>query len=397
MEGFILDWLNLLVRWFHVIAGVAWIGSSFYFVWLDNSLEEPPEWKKQKGIKGDLWSIHGGGIYEIAKYKLAPEKMPKTLHWFKWEAYSTFLSGILLLSVIYYAQASSYMLGGIITDPSIAVVAGIGLILASQTVYEGMVRSPLKDHGLLFGALLACWLAFIAFIAMQLFSPRAGMIHLGAAIGTIMAGNVFMGIMPAQRELVKAIEEGREPDEKPALFAKLRSTHNNYLTLPIIFCMIGNHYPFIYTHAHGWALVVAICIVSAYARHFFNLRHRGIVKPAILIQSAIAMLLIATFVSYTQWQASQPKVQDKAAPQVSDATVLQIMADRCTSCHAAAPTQPGFMAAPAGIALETVEQIKQFGPQVHQAAVISTYMPLGNMTGMTDEEREQLGIWLAKN
>lgn len=393
MEAFILDWLNLLVRWFHVIAGIAWIGSSFYFVWLDNSLENPPEWKKKKGIKGDLWSIHGGGIYEIAKYNLEPEQMPKTLHWFKWEAYSTWLSGIALLSVLYYAQASSYMLGGSITDPTVAVATGIGLILLSQVLYEGMVRSPLKNHGLLFGVLLATWLSFVAYISMQLFSPRAGMIHLGAAIGTIMAGNVFMGIMPAQRELVKAIEEGRQPDQAPALFAKLRSTHNNYLTLPIILCMIGNHYPFMYAHEYGWALLAAICMVSAYARHFFNLKHKGIIKPAILIQSAIAMLIIAIMASYSTWQSSQIVVAADV-PTVTNAQVLQIMNNRCTSCHATKPTQVGFTAPPAGISLETTEQIKQYTQQVHQAAVASNYMPLGNMTAMTDDERELLGVWL---
>ncbi len=390
MTAYLIDWLSLLIRWFHVIAGIAWIGSSFYFIWLDNSLKEPPEWKKKKGIKGDLWSIHGGGIYEIAKYKLEPEQMPATLHWFKWEAYSTWLSGILLLSVVYYAQASTYMLGGSMASPMQAIASGIALIVFGVAIYEALLRTPLIKHGLLFGVVLTLVLTAISYLAMHLLSARAGMIHVGAVIGTIMAGNVFFGIMPAQRELVAAIEQNRQPDPVPAEFAKLRSTHNNYLTLPIIFCMIGNHYAFIYGHEFGWALLVAIGVISAYARHFFNLRHKGIFKPLILLQSAVAMVLLAGVITWS----NQKALVDTTGTAVSDAEVMTIVEARCTVCHASVPTQTGFIAPPAGIILESVSDLLMHKDKVLQSSVITEYMPLGNMTEMTEEERAHLSAYL---
>lgn len=402
MSAYLLDWLSLLLRWFHVIAGIAWIGASFYFVWLDNNLRTPPDWKKQKGIKGDLWSIHGGGIYEIAKYELAPETMPATLHWFKWEAYSTWLSGVSLLTVIYYAQASSYLLGGSwgITSPLLAVACGVGLLLATMVFYEALMRSPLRHHTRLFALVLILWLIVLSYVAMHLLSPRAGMIHLGAAIGTIMVANVLLGIMPAQRELVAAIDAGREPDPAPAALAKVRSLHNNYLTLPVIFCMIGSHSAFVYASDWGWLILVVLGLIGAYIRHFFNLRHRDIHRPGILWRGALAILALIAVLAYANRPAAISGAADSEAsvpgqtPAVSTAAVMAIVSARCGSCHAANPTQAGFTAPPAGIVLASPLQLQQFRERILQAAVTTHYMPLGNMTGMTESERQQLGAWL---
>lgn len=405
IAAIVLEWLGLLLRWLHVIAAIAWIGASFYFVWLDNHLQEPPAWKKQQGIKGDLWAIHGGGIYEIAKYQLAPPALPATLHWFKWEAYSTWLSGIALLVVMYYARASTYMLGGTLTSAPLAVAAGIGLVLATLLFYEGMMRSPLRERPALLATLLVLWLSVLSYVAMQLLAPRAGMLHVGAAIGTLMAANVLLGIMPAQRELVAAISAGRAPDPAPAAFARVRSLHNNYLTLPVIFCMIGNHSAAIYGHTYGWLLLVCLGLIGAYIRHFFNLRHRGIIRPGILLRAALALLVLLGALSWQQVREQQLNQQIRqeqteysplpgAAPTVSDAQVMAIVARHCRSCHATAPTQPGFSAAPAGIALEQPAQLRQFSPRIYQVAVATTTMPLGNLSGMTTAERQQLGHWL---
>ncbi|KZY69222.1 urate hydroxylase PuuD, partial [Oleiphilus sp. HI0067] len=295
MEAYFLEWLNLFFRWFHVIAGVAWIGASFYFVWLDNSLENPPQWKKDKGIGGDLWAIHGGGFYEVAKYKLGPEAMPRNLHWFKWEAYTTWLTGMVMLWIVYYVGAESFLIDNSKLELSQWEAIGLGMsfIAIGFAVYEILVKTPLRYKDGAFGLVLFAFLAFSAWVADQLFSDRGAYIHVGALIGSIMAGNVFFGIMPSQRALVEAVQRGEAPDPKYGAFAKLRSTHNNYLTLPLIFIMISNHYPMTYSHEYGWAVLAAIIFITGFARHFFNLRHRGEFKPVILVIAAVMLVALA--------------------------------------------------------------------------------------------------------
>lgn len=391
MEAYFYEWLNLFFRWFHVIAGVAWIGASFYFVWLDNSLEEPPQWKKDKGIGGDLWAIHGGGFYEVAKYKLGPEAMPANLHWFKWEAYTTWLTGMVMLWVVYYVGAESFLIDSSRMDftQGEAIAAGLGFIAAGVGIYELMVRSPLRHNGKMFGLILFAILVFASWAANQIFSARGAYIHVGAIIGTIMAGNVFFGIMPSQRALVEAVQRGEAPDPKYGAFAKLRSTHNNYFTLPLIFIMISNHYPMTYSHEYGWLVLAAIGFISAFARHFFNLRHRGEVKPMILVVAAIMLAALAAVMA-------PAKIEAKAGEAVlSDAQAMSIVEQRCTACHAQQPTNPGFASAPAGIVLESVEQVLAVKDKTIPA-LQTGYMPLGNLTGMTDEERQALLVWLAK-
>lgn len=391
MEAYFYEWLNLFFRWFHVIAGVAWIGASFYFVWLDNSLEEPPQWKKDKGIGGDLWAIHGGGFYEVAKYKLGPEVMPANLHWFKWEAYTTWLTGMVMLWVVYYVGAESFLIDSSRMDftQGEAIAAGLGFIAAGVGIYELMVRSPLRHNGKMFGLILFAILVFASWAANQIFSARGAYIHVGAIIGTIMAGNVFFGIMPSQRALVEAVQRGEAPDPKYGAFAKLRSTHNNYFTLPLIFIMISNHYPMTYSHEYGWLVLAAIGFISAFARHFFNLRHRGEVKPMILVLAAIMLAALAAVMA-------PAKIEAKAGEAVlSDAQAMTIVEQRCSSCHAQQPTNPGFASAPAGIVLESAEQVLAVKDKTIPA-LQTGYMPLGNLTGMTDDERQALLVWLAK-
>ncbi len=388
MEAYFFDWLNMFFRWFHVITGVAWIGASFYFVWLDLSLREPPKWKSDKGIKGDLWAIHGGGIYEIAKYKLEPEQMPKTLHWFKWEAYTTWMTGFALMSVMYYWGADQYLI-----DPSkmeLTQLQAIGISLAflagGFVVYEALVKSPLKDSPKVFGAILFAILTASAWALGEIFSDRAAYLHVGALIGTIMAGNVFFGIMPAQRELVRAIEAGEQPDSTPAAFAKLRSTHNNYLTLPLLFIMISNHYPMTYGHENAWLVLALIGGTAAFVRHYFNLKHQDNHQPWILIVGSIMLFAIIG------WMMPKPVETTQV---ISVERAVEISELRCASCHADKPSNAAFTAAPAGIALENADQLTANKQRVLQA-VQTNYMPLGNMTQMTDEERSEFIAWASQ-
>ncbi|SET08702.1 Uncharacterized membrane protein [Marinobacter segnicrescens] len=394
MEAYLSEWLGLMVRWFHVIAGVAWIGASFYFVWLDNHLREPPAWKKQQGIKGDLWAIHGGGIYEVAKYQLGPKEMPRELHWFKWEAYSTWLSGMTLLFIVYYLGSPGYLIDPTKADISLGtgVAIGLGTLALVMAIYEALIRSPLAHNGKAFGLVLFAILLLVDWGLFQVFSGRGAYIHVGAVIGTIMVANVFLGIIPSQRALVNAVHAGKEPDERVARLAalsKLRSTHNNYLTLPVIFIMISNHYPMLYGHPQGWAILAAIGFITAFARHYFNLRHRDINRPSILVAAAAMTVVLIWVIAPTPTTSTST-----ATAAVSDETVAQILETHCVACHAESPTQPGFQSAPAGIRLENLSLLADHNGKVRQAAVDTHYMPLGNMTGMTEEEREQLGLWL---
>jgi uncharacterized membrane protein len=391
MEAYILEWINLFFRWFHVIAGVAWIGASFYFVWLDNNLSEPPQWKKDKGIGGDLWAIHGGGFYEVAKYKLGPEKMPEHLHWFKWEAYTTWLTGMAMLWIVYYIGADRYLIdpNRMALTPAQAIALGLGFIFSGFAFYEVILRTPLKDKPKLFGLVLSVFMVFMAWLACTIFSPRGAFIHVGALIGTIMAGNVLLGIMPSQRALVDAVTKGEAPNPSFGAFAKLRSTHNNYFTLPLLFIMISNHYPMTYTHEYNWLVLSAICLITAFSRHFFNLRHRGKFKPIILLISAIMIVILAVFMAPKKIPVQASSVA------ISSTQGMKIVTDRCASCHARVPTQAGFVAPPAGVVLETQGQVSALKQKLIEVTQ-SQYMPLANMTQMTVDERNTLVSWLSQ-
>ena len=394
MDTYIIEWLSLIFRWLHVITGVAWIGASFYFVWLDNSLQNPPQWKKDKGIKGDLWAIHGGGIYEVAKYQLQPEKMPETLHWFKWEAYTTWITGMILLAIIYYLGADSYLIDKRIANLSQlqATAIGLGIIASSWVIYELLCSSSLSKNSLIISALLIVLATAIAYLLTQLFSGRGAYIHFGAVIGTLMAGNVFRVIIPGQKALVAAIMEGKQPEAKWAVKAKLHSTHNTYLTLPLLFIMISNHYPMTYDHNFNWLILLAITAITALARQFFILKHKGIHKHSILIIAAMATLALAILIAPKQ--ASSIGNGENIDLDHLNAQVLSIIKERCATCHAKNPTDEVFTMSPGGVLLETMDDIYQWAPQINARSVQSHNMPFMNKTGMTQEERNTVASWL---
>jgi uncharacterized membrane protein len=393
MDPYINEWLNLIIRFAHVITGIAWIGASFYFVWLDNHLEKPPQWKADKGVSGDLWAIHGGGFYEVAKYKLAPPQIPVNLHWFKWEAYTTWLTGFLLLSLMFYVGADSYLIDKRVADLTQfqAIAIGVGSIVVGVGSYEFLVRTKLKDHGLVLGVILMLVITALSYGLTQVFSARGAYMHIGAIIGTIMAGNVFFGIMPSQRALVKAVEEGRTPDPAYGLNAKLRSTHNTYITLPIIFIMISNHYPMTYNHSANWLVLIAIIVITAAVRQYFVLRHFGKQKPLILVGSVVATIGLAFAIApvVTELSAEQ-KLQTVNVTQVK-----QIIEARCSSCHSDTPTDEVFTIAPAGIIFSDEASIKQWAPRIQARVIDAKDMPFMNKTQMTDAERTTLAIWLS--
>lgn len=393
MESYLVDWTSLILRWLHLITGVAWIGASFYFIWLDNSLQEPPQWKKDKGIKGDLWAVHGGGIYEVAKYRGAPETMPPHLHWFKWEAYSTWITGMLLLAVIYYIGADAYLIDRRVADLSTAQAIGIGFafIAGSWLLYSALCASPLARHSWLLGAVLLAAGGVLAWALTGLFSGRGAYIHFGAIIGTLMVGNVAMVIMPGQRRLVAALEAGVAPDPSWGVKAKLRSTHNTYLTLPLLFIMISNHYPMTYGHALNWLVLLAIVVITAVSRQYFILRHAGERRPAILAGAALATVILAAVLAP---QRVSLEGADLAAADLAP-RALAIIRERCASCHAEVPTDTVFTAAPGGVMLETNGQIVQWASRIKARSVDSHDMPFMNKTGMTDDERTLVGLWVA--
>ena len=413
-----LDWISLFVRWFHVVAGVAWIGASFYFIWLDNNLRTPPKWKQDKGIKGDLWAIHGGGFYEVAKYAYGPEKMPETLHWFKWEAYTTWLSGFALLIIVYYFGASAYLIDPSVNamSPTTAISLGLGLIFGGLALYEFACRSPLAKYPLAFGIGLVALVCIVSYLSTQWFSGRGAYIHVGALIGTIMAGNVFFNIMPNQRKMVAAVADKKDIDPNWGASAKLRSVHNNYFTLPLLFIMISNHYPMTYQHPQNWLVLIAIMAAAAWIRHFFNLRHVGTTKPGILVSGAVAMLAIALWVSWPQSPShtSNEGLEDvslvdevgkkvtannavaQASSEVSNERVVSLITTHCVGCHSRTPTDDIFKVAPLGVVLDTWEDIERFAPQVVRRTSVTKDMPFLNKTKMTDEERQEIARWLAQ-
>ncbi|MDT0596183.1 urate hydroxylase PuuD [Glaciecola petra] len=399
-----LDWMSLFIRWFHVIAGVAWIGASFYFIWLDNNLRTPPEWKQQKGIKGDLWAIHGGGFYEVAKYSYGPETMPTTLHWFKWEAYTTWISGFALLILVYYFGASAFLIDPRVMalSPTIAILYGLGFIFGGQAIYELACRSVLAKRPKVFAGFLIFFVVFACWLATSLFSGRGAFIHVGALIGTIMAGNVLLNIMPAQRKMVAAVAAKKEVDPAWGMGAKLRSVHNNYFTLPLLFIMISNHYPMTYQHPQSWLVLVAFIGISAYLRHYFNLKHIGVNKPSILVISTVLFAALTLWVSWPQAPKSAESVdsseQIAAVSQLNplDKSAFALIQTHCVSCHSSMPTDEIFKVAPLGVILDDWDDIKRYAPQIAQRTAVTKDMPLLNKTNMTEQEREQIALWFAQ-
>jgi uncharacterized membrane protein len=388
VAAYILDWLNLLVRWLHVIAGVAWIGSSFYFIWLDNHLRPPGDpADDEKGIGGEVWSVHGGGFYHAQKYRVAPQVMPSPLHWFKWEAYTTWISGILLTALIYWYGAGIYLVDPAVADlsPAVAVPIAIGFIVGGWVVYDLLCKSPLASDARVFGVVLLVACSLLAWALCQLFSGRAAYLHFGAVLGTIMVANVFFVIIPGQKRMVAAAERGAAPDPAHGVRAKQRSVHNTYFTLPVLFVMTSNHYAMAYGHEYNWLILIGISLAGALIRAYFVARHRGRASPWPVIAAAALIVLIAVAIA--------PRAP---AGQVGDAGLDEVRAvieARCVACHAAEPSHPAFPAAPLGVMFDHDVQIVAAADKIYQQTVVTRIMPIGNLTGMTDEERLVIAGW----
>lgn len=388
MAPYALDWAELVIRWVHLITGIAWIGASFYFVFLDNSLLPPKRAADaEAGVGGELWAVHGGGFYHVQKYRVAPATLPEPLHWFKWEAYWTWLSGFALFVVMYYVHAERYMIDKSVADiaPWQAIAISLALLVGGWVFYDQLCQRAGLAHERAIAVAMIAFLALVAYGVSHVFSGRATYLQVGAMMGTIMAWNVYFVIMPSQRKLVEAKEQGIAPDPVHGQRGKQRSVHNNYFTLPVLFIMISNHYPLTYGYKHPWLVLIAIGLIAAFVRHFFNLRHQGKTVWAIPVIAALATLLLAVAIA-----PDKPK-----AAAFTFAQVQQIVAERCAGCHAAKPTFEGFVEAPKGVLLDTPGQIVAHAQAIHQQSVQSKAMPIGNLTQMTEEERAVLGGWIA--
>ncbi len=378
------DWLSLSLRWLHIVAGAAWIGTSFYFNWLNNNVR-PPE-KAEEGVGGELWSVHGGHFYRVVKYAVAPETLPKTLHWFKWEAYTTWLSGFTLLAVVYYLDPTTFLIDERveILRPWVAIAIGLGTLAGGWLVYHLLCKSPLGRKPVPLSILIFVFFVAVAFGLTHLFGSRAAYIHVGALIGTIMAANVFFVIIPKQRVMVDAMTRGEEPDAEAGIDGAIRSRHNNYFTLPVLFIMVSNHYPFTYGHEWNWAILTGIAVVGALVRHWFNLRGMGQKNVWILPVGALGMVALALVTTPKSYADFRP---------VEFVEVRAIMEQRCLPCHSATPTHEAFQVAPQGIMFDTPAQIGALAPRINSVAVVAETMPLGNMTNITPEERDVIGAW----
>jgi uncharacterized membrane protein len=384
VDDYLRDVLDLLFRYLHVVAGIAWIGASFYFIRLDLSLKPPADPRDtEEGVSGELWGVHGGGFYHSQKYPLGPRVLPGELHWFKWEAYTTWLSGFALLVVLYWTDAKTRLI-----DPSVAdletwqaILISGGSLVAGWLVYDAMCRFVADDRLLALG--VGALAVFSAWGLGELLAARAAFLQVGAMLGTIMAANVFFSIIPAHWELVRAKEAGREPSPAPGRDAKRRSVHNNYLTLPVVFTMLAGHFAFTWSRDHAWLVLVAIFALVVVLRHFFNLWHQG--KRAWWIPIVVAAGAAALAVAL---RPDDDGAATKPGPTATFAQAQAIVNQRCVPCHQGA-------SAPNGVKLDTREGIELHADEIEELAVRSKVMPPGNATGMTDAERATLGAWLA--
>lgn len=392
METILSEWVNLVLRWAHIITGIAWIGSSFLFMWLDSHLEKPDP--PRRNVEGELWMTHSGGFYVVEKMDLAPEEVPRTLHWFKWEAAWTWITGFLLLCLMYYYGAEIYLIDRAVADLSRpeAIAIGLALLAGSWFVYDALYKSPLRHRGVLVECIGFGLLILVAYGLTHVFSARGAYMHIGAMLGTIMVANVWMIIIPAQQKLVDATKAGTALDARLAFNAKQRSVHNNYMTLPVIFIMISSHYPSTFGHEHAWAVLIVVFIAGALVRHWFNLRNAGRSRFWPIPASVVLILAVV----YASLPGGTMTAEDEDADPVTFAEAYDIVARRCVSCHAAKPSDENFDVPPKNVVFDTAEQIRDQAPKIRAVAVLTRTMPVGNETEMTDEERRILGRWIAE-
>ncbi len=390
MEAYVLDWVNLLLRWAHVIVAIAWIGSSFYFVFLDNSLTKPADPElKAKGVDGELWAVHGGGFYHPQKYMVAPKAIPQNLHWFYWESYSTWLTGFALFTVLYLYQAGSFLIDKNVHAwlPAGAIAAALGFLAVFWIVYDGICRlfgqreggDRIVGIGVTVAVVVASWLA------CQFFAGRAAFLLVGAMMATAMSANVFFWIIPGQRTVIAQMKAGLAVDPVHGQRAKQRSVHNTYFTLPVLIAMLSNHYGLLYGAKQNWLVLVLIMLAGALIRHSFVARHKALVQGK-RVPWAYAGVGTALIVGLVVWLAPAPVPKTAAAVPVSFAQVQAVVAQRCTMCH-------NDQVISKNIQLHTPELIAKNALALYQQAVVLKAMPMNNATQITDAERALLGRW----
>ena len=387
-EAHVLEWLNLIVRWAHVVFGIAWIGASFYFIFLENSLNRTENLRDE--LAGNLWAIHGGGFYYVEKYKSAPTVLPKHLHWFKYEAYFTWLTGMLLLTLVYFMNAKAVMIDKSVRDISshTAILIGSGTMVSGWFIYDFMCKTALLQKKKLFAFIGFSIVVGIAFFLSNYLSGRAAFMLIGGVLGTVMAGNVFFCIIPAQKALVAAAKANQPVNPELGKVAGLRSLHNNYITLPVIFIMISNHFPTTYGNSFNWLVLAVLILASVAVRHFINLYEKGIYAKWMIPFAAVAILALVIVT------APKPIKSAKDAAPVSFSQVQPIFQKRCINCHSANPTDDINKIAPNGIMFDTPQQIASHSERILIRAVQTKTMPQANKTGMSDEERSLIGIWI---
>lgn len=390
----IQDWLNLGLRWLHLVVGISWIGNSLYFMWLDASLEKPEP--PQPGVEGQVWLLHSGGFYQVARRTLGPGLVPRTLHWFKWEAALTWLSGFGLLIVVYYLHGGVYLIDPAAAPltPGQAIALGLGTLIVAWVVYDVLWATLGRRRPRLATVFSFGLLGIAVYGLCRVLSGRGAYIHVGAMLGTIMVANVWMRIVPAQRDMLAATEAGRAPDPTLSREAKRRSTHNSYVTFPVLFTMFSNHFPGTYGHPLNWLILSLLIVVGVGIRALMIASERR--RPAAWVWAPVAAALLGFLylTSPASLSASAPRAGTAAARPVPFAVVQGIVALRCLSCHSATPTDDVFRAAPSGVTFDTPESLRARAELIKQRTVLVKNMPLANKTGMTDEERALIGRWI---
>ena len=403
MDAIALEWGGLLIRWLHMITGICWIGSSFYFMHIDASIKQTPNIPQGKG--GDTWEVHGGGFYQVRKYLVAPDNLPPELIWHKYESYWTWISGFFLLVWIYYFSADLYLIDPAVRQisPGIAALIGIGSLVVGWVVYDLLCKSPLGDKPIALAAVGFAFIIAMAYLFQQVFSGRGALIHIGALMATIMSGNVAINIIPNQKKVIADLLAGRDPNPDYGKQAKSRSSHNNYMTLPVLFLMISGHYPLTYSTPYAWVIVGLVLVAGGVVRHFYNERHAGRSDPWWTWGLAAACVAAAIVVSMMGSPAGRARLGLSAQKPINVASAARIPKDvdeiiltRCSMCHAREPVWAGIGMPPKGILLETPDQIVRAAHEIKVQAVLTAAMPPNNITQMTQDERRALATWLGK-
>jgi uncharacterized membrane protein len=404
MDDFIImwEWFAFAVRWLHVTTAIAWIGSSFYFIALDLGLKKSPN--LPAGAYGEEWQVHGGGFYHIQKYSVAPENMPNHLTWFKWESYATWLSGAAMLMIVYWLGAELYLIDPAKADLSVfqAIIISAGSLLVGWVVYDFLCKSALGNNPTGLMLLLFVVLVVMSWGYNQIFTGRAAMLHLGAFTATIMSANVFLIIMPNQRIVVKDLKEGRTPDPKYGKIAKLRSTHNNYLTLPVLFLMLSNHYPLAFATEYTWIIASLVFLTGVTIRHYFNTLHATGSGPTwTWMATLVLFLIIAALSTASSWNGDYDDLENQPLTKKQESLMLakgfddisDIIISRCSMCHAREPVWDGMINAPKGVFLETDHDIVRGAKEIYIQAGVSHAMPPANITNLANEDRIKIVKW----